>query len=288
MRQDWIEDILAVLDTGSFARAAEARFRSQSAFTRRIHAIEEALGGPLFDRDRKPVALLPHVEAEEQRLRRLLHDMRDLSARLAGPSAAHPAVRMACQHALATTHAPTLLAAFARRNAGAVHLRSGNRDECLRSLLAGDVDLAVIYDTSGLVPVGRDAGVRRRVIGADRLVPVASTPETGSDIPYIGYPPASYLFEIVESGLRPRLPARVHLVPKAETALTLAMHQFVRAGLGLAWLPEALVADDLATGRLWCHPDLPTQSMSIVALNLDRDDGASPLFEEVLADVTVV
>ena len=46
MRHDWIADILAVIDSGSFARAAELRNITQSAFTRRIDAIEAQLGGP--------------------------------------------------------------------------------------------------------------------------------------------------------------------------------------------------------------------------------------------------
>ncbi|MFU8778000.1 MAG: helix-turn-helix domain-containing protein, partial [Roseovarius sp.] len=50
MRLEWLDDILAVADAGSLARAAEIRHVSQSAFTRRLRAIEDTLGVPLFDR----------------------------------------------------------------------------------------------------------------------------------------------------------------------------------------------------------------------------------------------
>ncbi|MGB0438874.1 MAG: LysR family transcriptional regulator, partial [Paracoccaceae bacterium] len=75
MRLDWIDDILAVLDHGSLARAAETRRLTQSAFTRRVRIIEDSIGTPLFDRRRKPVTLMPGVQA-------LAPELRDLSARL--------------------------------------------------------------------------------------------------------------------------------------------------------------------------------------------------------------
>ncbi len=39
MRLEWIEDILCVIDTGSFTQAAQKRHLTQPAFTRRIHGI---------------------------------------------------------------------------------------------------------------------------------------------------------------------------------------------------------------------------------------------------------
>jgi len=65
MRLEWIDDILAVLDRGSLARAAEKRLLTQSAFTRRVRTIEESIGVALFDRRRKPAALMPGVQALE-------------------------------------------------------------------------------------------------------------------------------------------------------------------------------------------------------------------------------
>ncbi|MBO6854138.1 MAG: LysR family transcriptional regulator, partial [Marivivens sp.] len=39
MNHDWIDDILAVIDAGSFAAASARRNITQSAFTRRIRSI---------------------------------------------------------------------------------------------------------------------------------------------------------------------------------------------------------------------------------------------------------
>ena len=69
MRLEWIRDLLAVMEGGSLARAAERRFVTQSAFTRRIRLIEDSLGAELFDRSRKPLEMLASVRALEPEMR---------------------------------------------------------------------------------------------------------------------------------------------------------------------------------------------------------------------------
>ena len=83
MQLDWIDDILAVIDTGSLAAAAERRLLTQPAFTRRVRGIEERIGAALFDRSRKPVAVLPGVLALEPELSPAvqLHPRRDYELR---------------------------------------------------------------------------------------------------------------------------------------------------------------------------------------------------------------
>ena len=49
MRLDWIDDILAVLDCGSLARAAQKRSLTQPAFTRRVRLIEDSIGAELLE-----------------------------------------------------------------------------------------------------------------------------------------------------------------------------------------------------------------------------------------------
>src|SRR5262245_1955571 len=57
-----LEDFLAVLEEGSFSRAADRRAVSQPAFSRRIGALEEWMGTPLFDRNTHTVRLTPAGE----------------------------------------------------------------------------------------------------------------------------------------------------------------------------------------------------------------------------------
>ncbi|SDC71459.1 DNA-binding transcriptional regulator, LysR family [Cupriavidus sp. YR651] len=54
---DVLEMVVAVADTGSFARGAESVHRSPSAVSMQIKALEDALGKPLFVRNTRHVAI---------------------------------------------------------------------------------------------------------------------------------------------------------------------------------------------------------------------------------------
>ena len=45
----WLEDFLALVDSGNFSRAAELRHVTQPAFSRRIRALEDWVGVDLFE-----------------------------------------------------------------------------------------------------------------------------------------------------------------------------------------------------------------------------------------------
>ena len=166
MQLDWIEDILAVIDTGSLARAAERRLLTQPAFTRRIRMIEQRLGVTLFDRTRKPVAVMPGVLALEQdlrdtstRLRRLEQGLR-LSARVS-----EGGIVFACQHAIATTVLPRLVQELGRVADVPVRVRTGNRDDCLMLLLTAEADFVVTYDSPGLPEFAPEATFQAADLG---------------------------------------------------------------------------------------------------------------------------
>jgi hypothetical protein len=55
----WLESFLALIEHGSFTRAAEAQHVSQPAFSRRIRALETWFGEALVDRSTYPVTLTP-------------------------------------------------------------------------------------------------------------------------------------------------------------------------------------------------------------------------------------
>src|SRR5690606_27301711 len=53
----WLEDFVALAMTRSFSKAAERRFVTQPAFSRRIRRLEEGVGLTLGRRSRSPVEL---------------------------------------------------------------------------------------------------------------------------------------------------------------------------------------------------------------------------------------
>jgi DNA-binding transcriptional LysR family regulator len=271
MRLEWLEDILAVSDTGSLAAAAVARHVSQSAFTRRLRAIEDALGAPLLDRRRKPVTLLPEIAAHLSDMRGLATQLRHLRDTLAQTGGAR-GLTLACQHAITTTHSPAIVSILTAQGGRPVRVRSDNREECLLRLLSGEADLAVVYAVPEVAPLSLGRAFDRVSLGHERLVPVA-TPRlaTDPDLPYIAYPGDVFLGQVMARAILPRIPPVRILRRRAETALTLAAHEYARRGIGVAWLPEAMVRADLQDCRLISlESTLPALDMDLWMIRLSE------------------
>ncbi len=58
-----LRNFVALVEYGSFNRAAEAVCLSQSAFSRSIQALEQSVGHPLFDRQSKLPTLTLHGQS---------------------------------------------------------------------------------------------------------------------------------------------------------------------------------------------------------------------------------
>ncbi|WP_109311902.1 LysR family transcriptional regulator [Ruegeria sp. AU67] len=289
MRLEWIDDILAVLDSGSLARAAEKRLLTQSAFTRRVRLIEENTGATLFDRRRKPVSLMPGV-------RELEFELRELSARLhrirhtlkTASDQIGKSLSFVCQHALTTTISPEIVRVLTEGGEISVRVRSGNQDECLMHLISKEVDFAIMYavpDDSIQEPVN---AFETKTLGMDTLVPVCAptirTQVTEAVIPTISYPPEVFLGQVYSRTIAPRLPEGKTAVPRAETALTLAILQYALNEIGIAWLPHSLVAPHLSEGTLVCIDDvLPTQLLAIRVVRLaeSQSDHAEQIWNKL-------
>ncbi len=272
MRLEWIEDVLAVMDTGSLARAADRRFVTQSAFTRRIRMIEDSIGAPLFDRSRKPLEVLPAVRALEPELRDVAVRLERLRTALRNaPGGNGTTVAFACQHAITTTVSPRVVAALTEGGEVSVRVRSANRDECLMKLLSGEVDFALMY----VSPDERDPAIPRAfqsvLLDRELLLPVC-TPQlreaaAGPVIPIVSYPADVFLGHVFSRSLLPRLPAGISTASRAETALTLAAFRYVLAGIGVAWLPRSLVEEALGRSEL-CRLDdtLPAKELNLMMI----------------------
>ena len=274
MRLEWIDDILAVVDCGSLAQAAEKRGLTQSAFTRRARAIESSIGTTLFDRRRKPVTLMPGVQTLEPELRELSARLHRLGHMLKTSSSQRGMpLTFVCQHALTTTIAPQIVRAATHDNDVSVRVHSGNQDDCLMQLLSKEADLAVMYALPEEPSSEISQAFEAVDLGEDCLIPVCVPSllnrALSGTIPIITYPGDVFLGQVFSQMIRPRLPANAATMPIAETALTLAMLQLVLSEIGIAWLPVSLVEQSLSLGELVRIDDtLPAQALSIKMVRL--------------------
>lgn len=73
-----LRHLIALAQTGSFSRAAQAQFLTQPALSRSIRALEDELGMPLFDRVGRRIELTAFGRATLERARLLVTDAEEL------------------------------------------------------------------------------------------------------------------------------------------------------------------------------------------------------------------
>lgn len=293
MRLEWLEDILAVLEAGSLAAAAERRFITQPAFSRRIMAIEAHLGVELLDRSRKPAQMKTAVRDERERIQELATRLRELENHLRRQDReVQNRIVISCQHAITTSIAPSLVQQLSIDRNLSTRLRSANREECYAQLMTKQADIALLYqsETEPLPP--GDAYLERIEMGPEPLIPVFPTALLGGlnedyargVIPIVAYPAEVFLGKVMNQEILPGFASAAFLSKRAETALTLAMKQLVSAGVGVAWLPASLVADEVASGALSdLSPAFGAGRLQIVAMRL-RLEG-TPVVDRVWREI---
>lgn len=298
MRLEWLEDILAIIETGSFVKAARKRFVSQPAFSRRVKMIEENLGAELFDRSKKPVQLKASVMDQQSNIRELAQRLHELRNGLKRQGMDHQnQIIIASQHAITTSVAPAIVKSLAVKNNLRTRLRSANRDECYALLMTKQVDLILIhYSEVDTIPK-EDSFFQHMELDQETLTPVCSASELSTiqksyskgEIPVVTYPSDSFLGEVMEREVFSQLLPNTLINRIAETSLTLAILSLVKAGIGIAWIPDSLTRTSVATGEL-CElkDDLPSCELRVMAISLkDADTAIQPEVWQTISQETV-
>lgn len=265
----WLQDFLAVAETGSFTRAAERRFVSQPAFSRRIQALESWLGVPLFDRSVFPTRLTPEGEQFRQMAGDILGQVLDARQAVAGkaPAGREP-VRLALPFVLATARVPHWWRSWSAGQDLSATVVLGNIHDLLTTLTAGNADLMFCY-LSDQQPIQLDPErYDRRVVETDVLRPYASRallergaalPGTGArPVPLLMYSAGVYFARLVDLVME-TAPERVVGRRVLESDMADVLRDMALAGHGVAWLPEstALAArGELVAleGEIWALP----------------------------------
>ncbi|GAB7184980.1 LysR substrate-binding domain-containing protein [Kitasatospora sp. Ki12] len=146
MQLQQLRYFLAVAETRHFTRAAEAAHVAQPSLSQQIRSLERELGAELFHRTRGNIALTDAGDALLPLARRILADTE--SARLAVQETVQlrrGRVRLGAPPSLCTSLVPDVLRVFRDRYPGvALVVREGGSRDLVRSLSAGELDLALI------------------------------------------------------------------------------------------------------------------------------------------------
>ncbi len=262
MEAKWLEDFLSVARTGSFSLSAAERHITQSAFSRRIKALEQWVGVALIDRSSYPtrltVAGLRFQATAREATASLLNTRQELRH---AARADRRLLRIAIQHSLASGFLARWLASLPlARDDLLVQVRADNLHDCVRDLEEGSVDLLVCYTHPGLPLQLSAARYPSLTLALDVLTPVSKAgadgrpmhalkPGAGGAVPWLSYSADAQLGRMAALALdTAEPPLAVHAV--FESALVESLRATALEGLGVAWLPGSLITDDLNHKRL--------------------------------------
>ncbi len=259
MELAWLEDFVALSESGNFSRAAEARHVTQPAFSRRIRSLEDWVGTPLFERTAQGTHLTPAGEQFARGAAGLVRGFTDLrrDAREAGGRET-ATLHFAATHSLSFTFFPGWLRAVEQAAAvGPVRLVSDSMQACEELMLQGQSQFVLCHHHPIAPSRLEGAGFASRAVGKDSLVPLTAPDAEGrplwsldadqDDLPLLAYSAESGLGRIVAAN---RFDQRAPLHPVFSAQLAATLLGMARGGSGIAWLPTSLAADDVARGSL--------------------------------------
>ena len=251
-----LDVFLAVAETGSFSRGAEATYLTQSTVSQHIAALEQELGVRLLDRTSRGAVLTEGGKILLDHARKVVADTREIERairRFRGLESVH--LRVGTSTIPGDYLIPDALPLFFERHPGIrLTLVPGDSRDILDKLLREAVEIAVVgsrFDDGGITfsPLGKDEILVVAVSGhrlAGRPVPLQELLEEACIMREPGSGTARTVQEaLVTLGLDPdRLTVRVCL------GSTEAVKHAVAAGLGISFLSEISVRKELARGEL--------------------------------------
>lgn len=278
MDMNWLRDFECLARTLNFTRASNERNITQSAFSRRIKALESWVGLPLVNRSTYPVQL---TEAGRQFLPTALTAIAQLSESRQSIRDADRGdsrfIRISALHTIAVNFlAPRIEALQKQIPDMRTRVVSDSLSTCCDLLVDGAVDILLCYYHHSVSPLIDEAAFTRKDLLTERLIPVAATGPAsamgwdlakcgGPPIPYLAYERSSFLGMVVENAIdrKPLNAEKIYVDSLVETI----KRRLIKGG-GFAWMPETAIWAELAEGSVVPvgNEDWGT-SMSICALS---------------------
>lgn len=257
----WFQDFLTLAECGQFTTAAELRHVSQPAFSRRIQALEHWVGAALVDRGCFPVRLTTAGEQFRANAAEIVRKVVDARGEASEIDSDAGVLRIAMPHCLATARFPAWCNEWTAAGAAAsLRLHVGNVHDSAEALAATVVDLLVCFrhaaediqlDPQTYMRVLVEADTLRLYRPAsmkmDESQLVADAPHTR--YPYVAYAQGTYFKRLTELAGGDVLQRSV-LRRVCEMDFVDGARDLVRAGVGMAWLPQSSAAQAVALGDI--------------------------------------
>lgn len=290
----WLEDFVALANTRSFSASARQRHVTQPAFSRRIRALEQAVGVTLVDRSTTPVNLTSEGQLFLLTARNLVEQLNESLGHLRGLSMAREALDIVAAHSLALSFYPQWISRL-QEGVGELPTRllAMNVGEAIHILREGNCDLMLAYhDPYATMQLDPEV-FPSFSIGQVNMLPVSIanpdgsprfTLDSESTVPYLAYTQGAFLGRSVRMLLKNE-PMRMNLRTIYETAMAEGLKGMVLQGVGLAWIPDFCIRAELNNGTLvragskkW---DVPLE-IRLYRCSLVHKPGAERLWKQMM------
>ena len=257
MEISWLKDFVTLAQSGVFARAAEKRNVTQPAFTRRIKRLEYALGAELVDRSVHPVVLTAAGEKFLPAAQNMIYEWEKSRAELASDGSKSEIIRIATLQSLAVSYLPGLIKSlYPDGRSPQFQIIADNYAGCIESILSGAADAMICYSHKDIQTGDHVLDGTNKSLGSDRLIPVSTTVNgqakftlEDQTIPFLKYSKMSFLGRVTRLILENAV-ENLPLQLTYEDSIAAALKSAAVEGLGVAWLPQALVKSELLSAQL--------------------------------------
>lgn len=138
-----LRTLVAIAEHTTFAAAADATHKTQSAVTQQMQRLEEQVGLPLFDKQGRSKRLSPHGQKLLEYAKHMLA-IHDEALRALREGNLEGALRIGAPHDIADTMLPPLLAHIARSSPKLqLEIHVGRSPFLMESLRRGEIDLTL-------------------------------------------------------------------------------------------------------------------------------------------------
>ncbi len=248
----WLLDFLKLAELRNFSKAAEERHITQSTFSRRIQALENAVGCPLFDRDTTPVTLTQSGIEFRSSARSLVIQLEYDLERLSDLSVlGHQKVSLAAGHSIATDILPLMnFNLFSEDTETILEVRAIDIDDAVKMLQESACDLVMSYKNVQL----HHANYLTHKLGESKMLCVTGVDALGNgkyhlsrDIlsPWIMHSSGSFMGRLTRE-----MGHYYALRPVFSSSMTELVKALIIQGEGIGWLPEHSIKQALSNGQL--------------------------------------
>jgi DNA-binding transcriptional LysR family regulator len=244
----WLEDFTALAELQSFTRAAQARHITQPAFGRHIRSLEKAVGQTLVDRSKTPIALTPAGRQFRVIARNIMGQIDDGLNQLhhAQGTQLNP-IRIASPHSLSSPILLDLIECDKNDHQHSFSVDILRVDIATLSIIEGDCDFFLGFEILSLM----QPPFKNLNIGHGNFLLVSATDDDGQPrfdlshqrTPITRYSSESYSARLIEQ-YQPRLET-FNTYTIFESSMCHLHKEVALRGKGLAWLPDALIQEEL-------------------------------------------